>query len=863
MAIRNTRLILKNSDIVNRPLPVSLLKGEAIVNTADGIVFFSGITTSTSEWTPAGTGSTATFFEVGSNLYDLRLRNQITQYQGQSGGSLSGKFLSGTTNGFVLADISDIASSVDSYTTGATWSPNTLTIGLNNGKPNVPVTIDTFNGITLYGTNNVNGDLNVTGTTTLNGPAYYNNTASASNEIVNYGLLTSYSQTNDVYVTGNTLTAANNDTPTQSAQLEYHGVPVGGPYFITTENTFTTGGTWNSGSTSIDFTRNDGGTYSVNLSNIDVSDTYVTGGTVTSLGDLDLFRNDGVTVTVPKVTYWTSGSTGSFSIKAINGSGLDSTGDRSVSWGNQTLASGNDSTAWGVQTSATTLGSTSSGYQTLASGQYSTSSGYKTLASGDYSTASGYYSTASGSYSHAEGDSSNASGNGSHAEGKETLASGQASHAEGVNTIASGLFSHAEGDSTTASGYYSHAEGQNTTASGTYSHAEGYNTTASSYGSHAEGGNTTASGGYSHAEGSLTTTSGYASHAEGQSTIASGYASHAQGSGTTASGIASFASGIGSIAITDGSFIHSENSVVNGQRSVVLGGQNITGSTNDTVYVPYLNLNYVPTINNSNTEILSRNSSTGQVEYTALSAFTSLDTFVTGFTYNSASNTFTISQNQGQPDLTASIDTVSGLTVSNLTAGRVVYVGTGGLLTDEAGFEYNDGTNLLTVGNINVQNASGTTANIGQGGLVIGSGGSFTSPGIGDLTVHGDFTVFGTTTTVATSELYIEDPQITLNYNPTGSTTVTSVSSGLKIQDGNGVTSGDTYFTIGQMQNLTGIVVGENPDVTEYTGLTGYSNRGWVTQLNDIVIRNNNLNEGSPNGVRVLTEWDILDGGFY
>jgi hypothetical protein len=800
MAIRNTRLILKNSDIVNRPLPSSLLKGEAIVNTADGIVFFSGITTSTSEWTPAGTGTTSTFFEVGSNLYDLRLRNKITQYQGQSGGSLSGKFLSGTTNGFVLADISDIAASVDSYTTGATWSPNTLTIGLNNGKPSVTVTIDTFNNIDLYGTTNVNGDLNVTGTTNLNGTSYYNNTASSLNEIVNYGLLTSYSQTNDVYVTGNTLTAANNDTPTQSAQLEYHGVPVGGPYFITTENTFTTGGTWNSGSTSIDFTRNDGGTYSVNLSNIDVNDTYVTGGTVTSLGDLDLFRNDGVTVTVPKVTYWTSGSTGSFSIKAINGSGLDSTGDRSVSWGNQTLASGNDSTSWGVQTSATTIGSTSSGYQTLASGQYSTSSGYKTLASGDYSTASGYYSTASGSYSQAEGDSSDASGNGSHAEGKETLASGQASHAEGVNTIASGNFSHSEGQLTTAYGNYSHSEGISTTASGNYSHS--------------------------------------------------------QGSGTTANGAASFASGIGSIAQTDGTFIHSENSIVTGQRSVVLGGQNITGSTNDTVYVPYLNLNLTPTLNNSNTEILSRNTGTGQVEYTALSAFTSLDTFVTGFTYNPASNTFTISQNQGQPDLTASIGTVSGLTISNLTAGRVVYVGAGGLLTDESGFEYNDGTNLLTVGNINVTNASGTTATIGQGGLVIGSGGSSSVPGVGSLTVHGDLTVFGDTTTISTSELYVEDPQITLNYNPTGDTSTTSIASGLRIQDGDGL-GNDVLYTIAQMNTFTG------GDITEYTGSTGYANRAFLTQLNDIIIRNTNSNNGAPDGVRVLGEGDILDSGQY
>ena len=775
MSIRKTTHVLKNSDIVNRPLPSSLLKGEPIVNTADGIVFFSGITTSTSEWTPAGTGATASFFEVGSNLYDLRLRNQITKYQGQTGSGLVGKFLSGTTTGFVLADISDIASSVDSHTTGATWSPNTLTISLNNGKPSVPVTIDSFNGITLYGTNNVNGNLTVTGTTTLNGPAYYNNTASASNEVVNYGLLTAFSQTNDVYVTG---------------------------------------------------------------------------GTVTSLGNLELFRNDGATVTVPKVTYWTSGSTGTDSIKAINSTGLDSTGDRAVAWGNQTLASGQDSTAWGIQTSATTIGSTASGYQTISSGQYSHAEGQQTTASGTYG-------------SHSEGYLTTSTGLASHAEGLSTISSGAYSHAEGDTTTASGDVSHAEGQITTASGYVSHAEGHLTTASGTYSHAEGQQTIALGLASHAEGVSSISSGYYSHAEGVSTTSSGLASHAEGLQTTASGNYSHAQGSGTTATGDASFASGVGSRATSIGSFIHSQSSVVNGTRSVVLGGQNITGSTNDTVYVPYLNLNYVPTLNNSNTQILSRNASTGQVEYTALSAFTSLDTFVTGFTYNPSSNTFTISQNQGQPNLTASIGSVSGLTVSNLTAGRVVYVGTGGLLTDEAGFEYNDGTNLLTVGNINVQNASGTTANIGQGGLVIGSGGSLATPGIGDLTIHGNLTVFGTETIVATNELYIEDPQITLNYNPTGDTSSTSVASGIKIQDGNGTSTGDTYFTIGQMQNLTGIVVGENPDVSEYTGLNGYNNRGWVTQLNDIVIRNNNINEGSPNGVRVLAEFDILDGGSY
>ena len=90
MAIRNTTHVLKNSDIVNRPLPVSLLKGEPIVNTADGILYFSGVTTSTSEWTPAGTGTTANFFEVGSNLYDLKIRNQITSYNNLT--NLSGGF---------------------------------------------------------------------------------------------------------------------------------------------------------------------------------------------------------------------------------------------------------------------------------------------------------------------------------------------------------------------------------------------------------------------------------------------------------------------------------------------------------------------------------------------------------------------------------------------------------------------------------------------------------------------------------------------------------------------------------------------------------------------------------------------------
>lgn len=116
MTTRNTTFQLKSSNTPNQAYPSNLLQGEPIINTADGIMLFSGVTTSTSGWTQSPSG--ATFFEVGSNLYDLKIRNQIISYSGIT--NLSGKFLSGTSNGFVLANISDIT------TTGGTASGDYL-----------------------------------------------------------------------------------------------------------------------------------------------------------------------------------------------------------------------------------------------------------------------------------------------------------------------------------------------------------------------------------------------------------------------------------------------------------------------------------------------------------------------------------------------------------------------------------------------------------------------------------------------------------------------------------------------------------------------------------------------------------------
>lgn len=110
--------------------------------------------------------------------------------------------------------------------------------------------------------------------------------------------------------------------------------------------------------------------------------------------------------------------------------------------------------------------------------------------------------------------------------------------------------------------------------------------------------------------------------------------------------------------------------------------------------------------------------------------------------------------------------------------------------------------------------------------------------------------VSGISATFLTTDLNVRNNYLTLNYNPSASTESTSIGSGWVVQDGNGISGGTVTFDIRSMSAFSG-----------YTGTTGYDNRGWVTQLNDIVIRSSNPT--IPNGVRVLAEGDFLDGGVY
>ena len=266
MAIRQTTHVLKSSDIINRPLPSTLLKGEPIINTAEGIMYFSGVTTSTSGWTSAGTGTTASFFEVGSNLYDLKLRNKITQYQGVS--NLEGKILSGTTSGFVLVDSVEI-NGISAFT----YTPliNTFTIFDSNGAQ-YSATFQSVSGLT------VNGNFNVTGATILN--TVTANTISATtitvddvniNDDVNIsGDLT----VNNLTVTGNTSLQGTSATTFSATSVNIGGlgsnrvVYTTGSGLLTTESNFT-------------YTE---GTDTLGVNNVDASGNVVIQGSLTVFG---------------------------------------------------------------------------------------------------------------------------------------------------------------------------------------------------------------------------------------------------------------------------------------------------------------------------------------------------------------------------------------------------------------------------------------------------------------------------------------------------------------------------------------------------------------------------------------------------
>jgi hypothetical protein len=175
--------------------------------------------------------------------------------------------------------------------------------------------------------------------------------------------------------------------------------------------------------------------------------------------------------------------------------------------------------------------------------------------------------------------------------------------------------------------------------------------------------------------GSNSTASGLNSVAQGIFTIASGTASHSEGLITTASGDYSHAGGQSSIASGSTSFIHSTNSLVTGVRSAVLGGQNITGTTDDTVYVPNLNIDSVPPTATA-TDVLVRESN-GNITVTPMSGITGgIGGKYAADVPMTASTAETVTHSLGSTDVVVQIKDGSGeliipTTVNNYTINSV------------------------------------------------------------------------------------------------------------------------------------------------------------------------------------------------
>jgi hypothetical protein len=140
---------------------------------------------------------------------------------------------------------------------------------------------------------------------------------------------------------------------------------------------------------------------------------------------------------------------------------------------------------------------------------------------------------------------------------------------------ATNQYSVAGGSASIASGFSSSAFGTLVIAGGDNSFAAGNGAKAMGYSSIALGNGALATNQYS--------------MATGIATLASGYASYTQGLSTIAAGAHSFAGGFNTIASGQTSFVYGDNSHVTGDYSVVLG-RNITGASNDYVYVPSLNI---------------------------------------------------------------------------------------------------------------------------------------------------------------------------------------------------------------------------------------------------------------------------------
>jgi hypothetical protein len=240
----------------------------------------------------------------------------------------------------------------------------------------------------------------------------------------------------------------------------------------------------------------------------------------------------------------------------------------------------------------------------------------------------------------------------------------------------------------------------------------------------------------------------------------------------------------------------------------IMTGLTINGdlNVNGTISGETLNLTSTPSNDNSQTQVLVRNNSSGVVEYRDASTFSGSsgsNTFVTGFTYND-NNTFTIFDNDGG-SFPATFNQVSGLTVN----------GTLSATTLDGNTILSGGTNLLTIIDDRDDFVTGTTFGGNQAILTRNDGtevfklsGSssvqLTNPSSNKIDI--DVTIPPGSNTFVTGFTYDNANTFTISDNDGGSfpATINQVS-GLTV---NGILSATTISggtLYGDGSNLTGI----------------------------------------------------------
>ena len=261
-----------------------------------------------------------------------------------------------------------------------------------------------------------------------------------------------------------------------------------------------------------------------------------------------------------------------------------------------------------------------------------------------------------------------------------------------------------------------------------------------------------------------------------------------------------------------------------------------------------LNILSLPTLNNSATDILVRNSSTGVVEYRPVSGITpDTNTFVTGFTYDDA-NTFTITRND-DISLSSTINQMSGLTIN----GNLVVTGT----TNISGITTVDST-LQVDGNVNITSNSfffqGTSVGGGNVSLIgVDSSDVIRIGNLGfDNYIEDDTTING----VLTADTIFLATTPTLNNSGTDILVRNSSTGEVEYRPVSGITPDTNTFVTGSTVSANTLTLTRN-DLQDVLLLSGGTNAQFIDNGNNSITLN--VTSGGGGGASVSFPWKFKE----